>query len=164
MAALGFALETDTTAQQNGYDRYNTTLGQTLGAVAGENWNFNPMSSIGTYRSILSAQRESAINNIDRVDRKQLNKEYSDLIQKYTMNWEVDRLAKIDIILLKLAMTELDHMSTIPVKVSMNEYIDLSKHFSTPKSKNFINGVLDRVVADWKAEGRLSKTGRGLME
>ena len=92
------------------------------------------------------------------------NKEYSDLIQKYTMNWEVDRLAKIDIILLKLAMTELDHMSTIPVKVSMNEYIDLSKHFSTPKSKNFINGVLDRVVADWKAEGRLSKTGRGLME
>ena len=79
MAALGFALETDTTAQQNGYDRYNTTLGQTLGAVAGENWNFNPMSSIGTYRSILSAQRESAINNIDRVDRKQLNKEYSDL-------------------------------------------------------------------------------------
>ena len=57
MAALGFALETDTTAQQNGYDRYNTTLGQTLGAVAGENWNFNPMSSIGTYRSILSAQR-----------------------------------------------------------------------------------------------------------
>ena len=79
MAALGFALETDTTAQQNGYDRYNTTLGQALGAVAGENWNFNPMSSIGTYRSILSAQRESAINNIDRVDRKQLNKEYSDL-------------------------------------------------------------------------------------
>lgn len=92
------------------------------------------------------------------------NKEYSELIEKYTTNWEVDRLAKIDIILLKLAMTELDHMSTIPVKVSMNEYIDLSKYFSTPKSKNFINGVLDHVVADWKAEGRLSKSGRGLME
>ena len=110
--------------------------------------------------------KEDDIKFTKELLRKSLvnNKEYSDLIEKYTTNWEVDRLAKIDIILLKLAMTELDHMPTIPVKVSMNEYIDLSKHFSTPKSKNFINGVLDHVVADWKEEGRLSKSGRGLME
>ena len=79
MAQLGFSLATDATAQENGYDRYSTTLGETLGAVAGENWNFNPISSIGTYRSVLQAERESLKNNIDRVDRKELNKEYSDL-------------------------------------------------------------------------------------
>jgi len=79
MAQLGFSLATDATAQENGYDRYSTTLGETLGAVAGENWNFNPISSIGTYRSVLQAQRDSLKNNIDRVDRKELNKEYSDL-------------------------------------------------------------------------------------
>jgi len=79
MAALGFALETDTTGQENGYDRYATSLGQSLGAVASDNWNFNPLSSIGVYRDVLSAQRKSAENNIDRVNRKTLNKEYSDL-------------------------------------------------------------------------------------
>ena len=91
------------------------------------------------------------------------NKEYSEIIEKFTKNWEVDRLAKIDVILLKLAMTELDHMPNIPVKVTMNEYIDLSKYFSTPKSKSFINGVLDRVVSEWRESGRLEKSGRGLM-
>ena len=91
------------------------------------------------------------------------NKEYSEIIEKFTKNWEVDRLAKIDVILLKLAMTELDHMPNIPVKVTMNEYIDLSKYFSTPKSKSFINGVLDRVVSEWRESGRLEKSGRGLI-
>ena len=79
MAQLGFSLATDATAQKNGYDRYSTTLGETLGAVGGENWNFNPISSIGTYRSVLQAESDSLKNNIDRVDRKELNKEYSDL-------------------------------------------------------------------------------------
>ena len=79
MAGLGFLLDTDTTAQKNGYDRYNTTLRETLGAVAAENWKFNPISSIGIYRSVLAAESEALKNNIDRVDRKELNKEYSDL-------------------------------------------------------------------------------------
>lgn len=92
------------------------------------------------------------------------NKEYSEIVGKYTSNWEVDRLAKIDTLLIKMALAELEHMTNIPIKVSMNEYIDLSKHFSTPKSKSFINGILDKIVADWKEEGRLSKTGRGLIE
>jgi N utilization substance protein B len=92
------------------------------------------------------------------------NKEYGGIIAEYTKNWEVDRLAKIDIILMKMAMAEFEHFSTIPVKVTMNEYIDLSKYFSTPKSKNFINGILDKIVADWKKSGKLEKTGRGLIE
>ncbi|MCB0482595.1 MAG: transcription antitermination factor NusB [Flavobacteriales bacterium] len=92
------------------------------------------------------------------------NEEYGDLIASLTKNWESDRLAKIDIILMKMAVCEIDHFSTIPVKVTLNEYIDLSKFFSTPKSKGFINGVLDKIVAQWKSEGRIKKQGRGLIE
>ncbi|UTW61296.1 transcription antitermination factor NusB [bacterium SCSIO 12741] len=92
------------------------------------------------------------------------NEEYSELIASQTRNWEVDRLAKLDIILMKMALCEIDHMPTIPVKVTLNEYIDLSKYFSTPKSKGFINGVLDKIVNSWKAEGRIVKQGRGLVE
>ena len=109
--------------------------------------------------------KEDDLKFTNELLRKSLvnNKEYSEIIEKFTKNWEVDRLAKIDVILLKLAMTELDHMPNIPVKVTMNEYIDLSKYFSTPKSKSFINGVLDRVVSEWRESGRLEKSGRGLM-
>jgi len=73
-------------------------------------------------------------------------------------------LIKIIPILLKMALCEFEHFAGIPVKVSMNEYIDLSKNFSTPRSKGFINGVLDKIVAKWKDEGRINKTGRGLIE
>ena len=109
--------------------------------------------------------KEDDLKFTNELLRKSLvnNKEYSEIIEKFTKNWEVDRLAKIDVILLKLAMTELDHMPNIPVKVTMNEYIDLSKYFSTPKSKSFINGVLDRVVSEWRESGRLEKSGRGLI-
>ncbi len=92
------------------------------------------------------------------------DKEYSALIEKQISNWDIDRLAQIDIILLKMALCEFEHFSNIPVKVSMNEYIDLSKNFSTPRSKGFINGVLDKIVEKWKVEGRIAKTGRGLIE
>ncbi len=109
--------------------------------------------------------KEDDLKFTNELLRKSLvnNKEYSEIIEKFTKNWEVDRLAKIDVILLKLAMTELDHMPNIPVKVTMNEYIDLSKYFSTPKSKSFINGVLDRVVSEWRESGRLEKSGRALI-
>lgn len=92
------------------------------------------------------------------------NEEYDELIASYAKNWEVDRLAKIDIMLMKMALTELETFSNIPVKVTLNEYIDLSKYFSTPKSKGFINGVLDKIVDKWKSEGRIQKRGRGLIE
>lgn len=90
--------------------------------------------------------------------------EYSDIIAKKTNNWELDRIAVIDIILMKMGMCELEHFSSIPVKVTLNEYIELAKNFSTYKSKNFINGILDRVVQEWKRENRIRKLGRGLKE
>jgi N utilization substance protein B len=65
---------------------------------------------------------------------------------------------------MKMAMTELVTFSSIPIKVTLNEYIELSKHFSTPKSNTFINGILDKVMADFKASGKMQKTGRGLLD
>ncbi len=90
--------------------------------------------------------------------------DYSAMIGERTKNWDVDRIAQLDIILLKMALCEILNFDNIPVKVSINEYLDLSKEFSTPKSKVFINGVLDSIVQDLKKSGTIQKTGRGLLE
>ena len=90
--------------------------------------------------------------------------EYAVLIGERTRNWELDRIALTDIILLKMALTELLYFQNIPVKVTMNEYIEISKYFSSAKSKLFINGILDKMVTDLRKEGRIEKTGRGLLE
>jgi len=86
------------------------------------------------------------------------------LIESRTRNWELERIALTDIILIKMALTELIFFSQIPVKVTLNEYIELSKQFSSQKSKSFINGILDRLVADLLAENKIKKRGRGLMK
>jgi N utilization substance protein B len=91
------------------------------------------------------------------------SEEYEKLIEPRTRNWELERIALTDIILLKMALTELMHFSQIPVKVTLNEYIEISKQFSSQKSKSFINGILDKLVADLTAENKIKKRGRGLM-
>ena len=88
----------------------------------------------------------------------------SKLIGDKTKNWDVDRIAMIDILLMKMALTELVSFKSIPVKVTFNEYIELSKWYSTPKSKVFVNGILDKLVAELKANGKLKKIGKGLLE
>ena len=90
--------------------------------------------------------------------------DYEPLIEARTKNWELELIALTDIILIKMALTELIYFPEIPVKVSMNEYIEISKLFSTLKSKQFINGILDRLVSDLMEEKRIRKTGRGLMQ
>ena len=65
---------------------------------------------------------------------------------------------------MKMALCEILNISSIPVKVSINEYIDISKEYSTPKSKLFINGIIDKLAIEYKAEGKIVKTGRGLIE
>ena len=92
------------------------------------------------------------------------DEEYQKLISDKTKNWEAERIAIIDILLMKLALTELIHFSAIPVKVSMNEYIEIAKEFSTPKSNLFINGILDKSLAELKTSGKIRKSGRGLIE
>jgi N utilization substance protein B len=89
---------------------------------------------------------------------------YTELIAERTESWDTERIALVDIILMKMALCEIIHLSNIPVKVSINEYIDISKDYSTPNSKGFINGVIDNIVIGLKKDGRILKTGRGLME
>ena len=85
------------------------------------------------------------------------------ILQEYSKNWEKERLATMDSLLMNMAMTEAIEFSSIPVKVTLNEYIEISKFYSTPKSNGFINGILDRIFEDFKQEGKLVKRGRGLI-
>ncbi len=87
-----------------------------------------------------------------------------DIIKPLLKNWDHERVAQIDMISIKMATAELLHFPTIPTKVSLNEYVEVSKHYSTPKSKDFINGVLDKVLHDLMDEGKINKEGRGLVE
>lgn len=93
-----------------------------------------------------------------------LQKEENDaVLQTYSKNWEKERLATMDSLLMNLAMTEALEFSSIPIKVTLNEYIEISKFYSTPKSNSFINGILDRIFEDYKKDGKLIKKGRGLI-
>ncbi len=89
---------------------------------------------------------------------------YEQIIQEKASNWEINRIALMDIILLKMALAELMEFPSIPVKVTLNEYIEMAKSYSTPKSRIFINGILDKMIADLKEEKKITKTGRGLIE
>jgi transcription antitermination protein NusB len=90
--------------------------------------------------------------------------EIEKLIDPKLDNWDIDRIALMDMLLMHMALTEILDFPTIPIKVTMNEYIDISKYYSTPKSKEFINGVLDKVMKGLKAENKIHKEGRGLIE
>lgn len=84
-------------------------------------------------------------------------------IEKFTSNWDVERIVFMDNLILATAMTELVQFPSIPVKVTLDEFIEISKYYSTPGSSTFINGVLDKVVESLTAEGRIRKAGRGLI-
>ncbi|MGV6861579.1 MAG: transcription antitermination factor NusB [Putridiphycobacter sp.] len=90
--------------------------------------------------------------------------ENNEIIDSLTSNWDFDRIAKMDVILLKMALTELMEFSSIPTKVTLNEYIEISKFYSSPQSKVFINGVLDKAIIRLKSEGKIKKAGRGLLK
>ena len=92
------------------------------------------------------------------------SEKYEERISVKTLNWETERIAMMDFLLMKMAMCELLEFPSIPVKVTLNEYIDLSKMYSTPKSSVFINGILDKLIADLKASNEIHKSGRGLMQ
>ncbi|MFP4663212.1 MAG: transcription antitermination factor NusB [Bacteroidales bacterium] len=89
--------------------------------------------------------------------------EYEEMIEEHSKNWDIERIAIVDKIIMKLAITEFIHMPAVPVKVSINEYIEISKFYSTLKSNAFINGLLDQIVVALKKEGKVKKTGRGLV-
>jgi N utilization substance protein B len=94
----------------------------------------------------------------------ELEDKYKQLIAKNTKNWEVDRLALTDRVIIEMAIAEMIHFPNIPVKVTINEYIELTKDYSTPKSRQFINGILDVISKSMKDSGDIRKSGRGLLD
>lgn len=86
------------------------------------------------------------------------------IIEPTLKNWDADRVAIIDMILLKMAVSELMSFKTIPTKVTLNEFVEISKLYSTEKSKEFINGILDRLMKQLEKEGKIEKAGRGLLD
>ncbi|WP_170164416.1 transcription antitermination factor NusB [Sinomicrobium pectinilyticum] len=80
-----------------------------------------------------------------------------------TPNWDTDRIAEVDEVLLKMAICEFLKFPSIPIKVTINEYLEIAKEYSTPKSSIFINGILDKMVKDFESRNKLNKVGRGLM-
>jgi transcription antitermination protein NusB len=93
------------------------------------------------------------------LNETELAKEYIDK----TPNWDTERIAEIDTIILKMAICEFLKFPSIPAKVTINEYLEIAKEYSTPKSSIFINGILDNLVKEFQTSGKLVKTGRGLM-
>lgn len=90
--------------------------------------------------------------------------EYDSLISGKAEHWELDRIALVDRILLQMGISEMLEFPEIPVKVTINEYLDIAKEFSTPKSSKFINGILDNLHAEFRQSGQLKKFGRGLID
>ena len=89
--------------------------------------------------------------------------ELRELVKEHSKNWDVDRIAFMDVLIMQLAITEFLYFPSIPTKVTMNEYIELSKFYSTEKSRNFINGILDKTLKDLKKSEKINKVGRGLI-
>ncbi len=85
------------------------------------------------------------------------------LLERYTQNWDMERIAFMDIILLSAAITELTQFPYIPIKVSLDEYIEISRYYSTLGSPQFINGILDKALTDLNESGKINKMGRGLL-
>ena len=90
--------------------------------------------------------------------------EYSAQLSQHLENWKSDRLVSTDVTLIVMGVTEAVVFPTIPVKVTINEYVEISKYYSTPNSRIFVNGILDRIIQEKIKEGEVAKQGRGLLE
>lgn len=128
--------------------------------------SYDPASGRPLYLHELSLNWDDDRDFIERLFTAavHLPAEHHNLIAKNTRNWEVDRLPLTDRIILEMAIAELTNFTSIPVKVTINEYIELAKNYSTPKSRQFVNGILDVISKELKATGNLKKSGRGLID
>ncbi|UPT65863.1 MAG: transcription antitermination factor NusB [Sphingobacteriales bacterium JAD_PAG50586_3] len=138
----------------------------TIGALARTVELFNENSDEGQRLLATYKDAEDDAKFTKELFRKTIlsSKAYEELIVSKVKNWEIERLAAMDVLLIKMAIAEILNFSSIPVKVSLNEYIELSKIYSTPQSKAFVNGLLDKIVGEMKEKGEIKKAGRGLIE
>jgi len=101
---------------------------------------------------------------IDLLKKTILNRsKFGEEISAKTTNWDADRIASLDSVMLHMALCELQKFPSIPVKVTINEYLEIAKEYSTPKSSIFINGILDKTIKEYSEHGKYPKTGRGLL-
>ena len=108
---------------------------------------------------------EEDVDYAKQLYRKTVLKEY-ELAKEYidrTPNWDPDRISEVDTIMLKMAICEFLHFPSIPIKVTINEYLEIAKEYATPKSSLFINGILDNLVKEFQRTNKLTKSGRGLL-
>ena len=141
----------------NDFPYVNTFILKNIEKIDLQNPNSFPLPSLFDFQEELKFGRDLFINTLENFDELKLN------IEGKTPNWESDRIAQIDYVILITAIAELIYFSSIPTKVTINEYIDIAKEFSTPASGKFVNGVLDNIVKDLMEQGLIVKTGRGLI-
>lgn len=112
----------------------------------------------------LHKDKEDELKFVSDLYRKTMlnSSELNETIDRFTHNWDLDRIAKLDTILMKMALCEMLYLPSVPLKVTINEYIELAREYSTPKSAKFVNGVLDKMSQTLEEEGRIVKSGRGL--
>jgi len=133
---------------------------------------------VGTMNDYFKTRGEDFNRSLPRINWKELDEygknlviktynkkaELDLLIEPRLQNWDMERVNLLDLLLVRMTLSELLYFPSIPVKVSLNEYVEVSKLYSTPKSREFINGILDRLMKELKAENKIVKTGRGLIE
>ena len=134
----------------------NTLLLKMLQKISEKNINYILIPEV--YKN--KEDREYALQLFQKVIINE--DELSEEIDGKTPNWDQERIAEIDMIILKMGISEFLFFPFIPVRVTINEYLEVSKEYSTPKSSSFINGILDKMVKDLTKEGKLNKIGRGL--
>ncbi|MDB5008877.1 MAG: hypothetical protein JWQ84_457 [Mucilaginibacter sp.] len=140
-------------------DVLQALIAKTFKNFSSDNYDQNKLAEItGNWEE----DREFIVNLFENSIR--YNSDYQQFITDKTQNWEPDRIAMMDTLLMKMAIAEFLNFSSIPVKVTINEYLEISKEFSTPKSNSFINGILDKILSELKAENKIKKIGRGLIE
>ncbi|RLD42864.1 MAG: transcription antitermination factor NusB [Bacteroidetes bacterium] len=147
----------------DGYDLVNILLIKFFDTISEK---FGPLTDLPP---IFTTENEKVNDDHDFVEglfRKVIRheEESTEIIKAKTKNWEFERIPLMDVILLRMAIVELQEMKSIPVKVTLNEYIEMAKFFSTPKSKIFVNGILDNLIREFKESGKINKSGRGLKE
>ncbi|WP_261375723.1 transcription antitermination factor NusB [Dokdonia sp. Hel_I_63] len=122
-----------------------------------------PASPDSTLLPVLFKNDEDLLFGTTLLEKTIANEEFlSSEISENTPNWDKERIADVDMVLIKMALCEFLKFPTIPVKVTINEYLEIAKEYSTPKSSIFINGILDKLVKQYESEKRLKKEGRGL--
>ncbi len=147
----------------DGYDLVTILLIKFVDTLSNKN---DELSSLPEIYKVSPAQSNDDKDFLRKLYRKVIleNDELDEILKSRTKNWDYNRIPLMDLLLLKMAIVELTEMPTVPVKVTLNEYIELAKYFSTSKSKTFVNGVLDKLIRNFNEEGKIKKLGRGLVD